>query len=119
MQPSFTTFISTVSQYDLGMRSKVTGHQAQPLIACGLAVGFGEHQPVMFACLDTQCQCQFFTADIPGAVRSETVIQVLVFFFKSGQYGFAFIRRAVIDDDYFKLRIILFQDSRKETAQIF
>ena len=47
------------------------------------------------------------------------MIQVRVLFPLQSQVIFAFIRVAIIDDDHFELRVILFQHSRQITAQIF
>ena len=57
-------------------------------------------------------------ADIAGAVRCKAVVEMGIFLFHISQYIFCLVGGSIIDDNDFKLRVILFQDSRKDFTQI-
>ena len=78
------------------------------MVALRLAVGFGKDEPVIFACFDAECYGKFFPADIAGGIWNKAVIEVWIFLFQQCEVVFAFVSVTVIDDDNFKLWIVLF-----------
>lgn len=72
----------------------------------------------MFAGLDSKCYGQLFAADVAGGIGHEAVVEMGISLFKDGQVILALIGVAVIDDDDFKLGIILLQHGSQVTAQI-
>ena len=51
-------------------------------------------------------------ADVACAVGSEAVVEVRIFLFHKSQYILCLIRRSIVDNNHFELRIVLFENGR-------
>ena len=88
------------------------------MVALGHAVGIGEHQPVIFAGLDSKRYGQLLAADVTGGIGYEAVVEMGIFLLEDGQVILALIGVAVVNDDDFKLGIVLLQHGAQVAAQI-
>jgi len=101
--------VAPVSQYDLIIPGEISLHIINPLVASGFAVCVSKQHPVMFCCLDTHCQRQFFP--FPDMVTSpdKRGTQMGILPLQVNQEDFRPVFRSIINNNYLIFRVVLLQ----------